>query len=288
VTTSTSGAAASTADRYTLDYRVRNHDLADPWRRVEVLATPEEIGRFARDGFLVRERLLGEEHAERLRLALDEVASAELSAGAMVNRSSRFGGLFLRHLMDKHEAFLDMLRFPPLLSVARAVLGPQVTLRGFSARISYPDEPNQETHWHFHQRLVPDPLPPFFVRPQTIEALLYLDGASDANGPLCVLPGSHQRIEEDLAAERYDDLPGQVTLRLPPGSCVFLHGSTWHRAMPNTPAGSVRRLLIVGYGPTWLKPSVYGHKPEHGLTARLLAGNPDQESKELLGVAGWM
>ncbi len=286
--TSTSGAIATTAGRHTLAYRVRNHDLADPWRHVEVVATPEEIGKFARDGFLVRERLLNGEHTEQLRRALDEVAAVELGIGAKVNRSSRFGGLFLRHLMDKHQAFLDMLRFPPLLSVARAVLGPQVALRGFSARISYPDEPHQETHWHFHQRLVPDPLPPFFTRPQTIEALLYLDGATDANGPLCVMPGSHQRIEEDLAAERYDDLPGQVTLRLPPGSCVFLHGSAWHRAMPNTPAGTVRRLLIIGYGPTWLKPSIYGQKPEHELTERLLADNPDQETKELLGVAGWM
>ena len=281
-------ATATSPGRHTLDYRIRNHDLADPWRRVEVAATPEEIARFARDGFLVRERLLNDEHTAHLRQALDEVAGAELGGGATINRSSRFGGLFLRHLMDKHEAFLGMLKFPPLLSVARAVLGPQVALRGYSARISYPDEPNQETHWHFHQRLIPDPLPPFFTRPQTIEALLYLDGATDANGPLCVMPGSHQRIEEDLAAERYDDLPGQVTLRLPPGSAVFLHGSTWHRAMPNTPAGEVRRLLIVGYGPTWLKSSIYGQKPAHGLTERLLTDDPNQETKELLGVAGWM
>ena len=30
--------------------------------------------------------------------------------------------VFLRHLMDKHPAFLDMLDFAPTLSIARAVL----------------------------------------------------------------------------------------------------------------------------------------------------------------------
>src|SRR5205823_11954083 len=117
------------------------------------------------------------------------------------------------------------LKFPPTLSVARAVLGPQVQVRGLSARISYPDEPNQETHWHFHQRLIPDPVPPFFVRPQSLDALIYLDDADDANGPLCVVPGSHLRIHEDLSAEGYDEKPGQVTLRVPAGSRVLAHGS---------------------------------------------------------------
>src|SRR5439155_11741890 len=151
---------------YTIPYRIRNHDLKDPSRPVEVQASPDEIKRLARDGYLVRERLLTEEHTARLRAAVDEVIARESGTTVRISTSSRFGGLFLRHLMDKHPAFLEMLKFPPILSVVRAALGPQVQLRGFSARISYPNEPNQETHWHFHQRVVPDPLPPFYSRPQ--------------------------------------------------------------------------------------------------------------------------
>ena len=285
--TRTMGTETPATARHTIDYRIRNHDLKDPSRPVEVLASPEEIRQLAEQGFLAREGMLAPDHVARLRAALDEVAERELAGPARVSRSQRFGGLFLRHLMDKHQAFLDMLKFPPVLSVIRAVLGPQVALRGFSARISYPDEPNQETHWHFHQRVVPDPLPPFYSRPQSIEALLYLDDANDASGPLSAVPGSHQWIERDLPAEQYGDLPGQVTLRPRAGTCVFVHGSLWHRAHANTPQGHVRRLLIVGYGPAWMKPSIYGEKPQDGLTARLLA-DADAETKELLGVAGWM
>ena len=276
------------ASGHTLTFRLRNHDLADPVRRVDVLATPEEIQNFVRDGYMVRERMIQGEHLQQLGDALDEVAAREQEAVG-ISTSRRFGGLFLRHLMDKHEAFLSLLKFPPTLSIARAVFGPQVQMRGLSARISYPGEPNQETHWHFHQRLIPDPLPPFFSRPQTIDCLIYLDDADDKNGPLCVVPGSHQWIETDLPGNDFSDKPGQVTLRLPAGSCVFSHGALWHRAMPTRPDGTVRRLLLLGYGPTWMKPSIYGVKPENGLTARLLADpDCDEETRELLGVAGYM
>lgn len=275
---------------YTFTYRLRNHDLQDPVRRVEVQATPEEIDSFAEQGYLVRERLFEGEQLERLRAALDEVVAAENGRhgpGEGMSSSRRFGGVFLRHLMDKHPTFLELLRFPPTLSVARALLGPQVQVRGLSARISYPEHPSQETHWHFHQRLIPDPLPAFFSRPQTIDALIYLDDADDANGPLCVVPGSHQRTGEDLPADEYGELPGQVVLRPPAGSCVMCHGALWHRALPNRPDGTIRRLLLLGYGPTWMKASIYGERPRDGLTARLLE-HADEETRELLGVAGYM
>lgn len=37
-----------------------------------------------------------------------------------------------------------------------------------------------------------------------------------------------------------------------------------------------------------MKPSIYSVKPESGITAKLLADNPDAETNELLGVTGWM
>lgn len=278
------------ASRHTLHYRLRNHELADPRRLVEVHASPEEIEQFARHGYLVRERLFQGEQLDQLRTALDEVAEAESELHGMgegISTSRRFGGLFLRHLMDKHSAFLQLLTYQPLLSIARAMLGPQVQVRGLSARITYPDQPQQETHWHFHQRLIPDPIPPFFSRPHTIDALIYLDDADDRNGSLLVVPGSHERTDEDLLADEYCNLPGQVTLRLPAGSVAMCHGALWHRAMPNTAEGTIRRLLLLGYGPSWMKPSIYGTRPENGFTAQLLT-TADEETRELLGMTGYM
>jgi hypothetical protein len=256
-------------------------------RPVEVLATPEEIRTLVRDGYLVRERLVPMEQVERLRAALDETVARDerLEKGG----SRAFGGLFIRHLADKHPLFLEMIDFPPALSVARALFGPSVQLRGFTGRVCCPDVPYQETEWHFHLRLVPDPLPPMFSRPQALDALLYLDDADDRNGPLCVVPGSHHWTDRDLGAKEFEEKPEQVILRLPAGSCVLAHGSLWHRALPTQPGSTIRRLLLFGYSPAHMKPSIYGKKPPDGLTARLLQ-NPDldEETRELLGVAGYM
>jgi hypothetical protein len=188
--------------------------------------------------------------------------------------------------LDKHPAFLEFLQFAPVLSVARAMFGPQVFMRGFTGRVCYPDDPNQEVEWHFHQNLIPDPLPRWFSRPQTMDALLYLDDLTDLNGPLCVLPGSHKRIDTDLGTGRFEDLPGQVVLHVPAGSVVMFHGSLWHRALPTQPGGTERRLLIMGIGPAWMKGSIYGKKPEDGLTQARLQ-DADAETRELLGVAGF-
>ncbi|HEX8235852.1 MAG TPA: phytanoyl-CoA dioxygenase family protein [Abditibacteriaceae bacterium] len=271
--------------RHTISYRVRDSHKGFPSRDVEVLATPQEIEALTCDGYLVRESLLSMSEVERLRAALDETVSRDARLETSGGRS--FGGVFIRHLMDKHEAFLDFLKFEPTLSIARAVLGPYVQVRGFTGRVCFPDAPNQETEWHFHQRLICDPLPPFFMRPQALDVLLYMDDITDLNGPLSVVPGSHQWTEQDLPRDQFDDLPGQMTLRLRAGSLVICHGSLWHRALPTRPGGTIRRLLLLGYGPGWLKPSVYGEKPQNGLTTQLLQG-ADEETRELLGHAGFM
>jgi len=271
--------------RHTIHYRTRDAHRGFPTRDVEVLATPLEIETLAGAGYLVRERLIPTEEIARLRAALDETVERD-------NRVERgggkaFGGIFLRHLMDKHPAFLDFLKFPPTLSVARALFGPAVQLRGFTARICFPEQPDQQTEWHFHQRVIPDPLPPLLAMPHTLDVLLYLDDADGLNGPLQVIPGSHHWLERDLGQNDFDAKPGAITLSLPAGSCVMTHGSLWHRALPTQPGCTIRRLLLFGYGPAWLKSSIYGDKSENGLTEQVL-GDADEETRELLGLAGYM
>lgn len=129
------------------------------------------------------------DEVERLRAALGETVAQDKALETGGGKS--FGGVFIRHLMDKHPTFLDFLKFPPTLSVACALLGPAVSVRGFTDRVCYPDDPHQETEWHFHQLVVPDPLPVWYSPPNTLDVLLYLDDTNELNGPLCVVPGPH-------------------------------------------------------------------------------------------------
>lgn len=259
----------------------------DKERSFTVLATPQEVEQLAEQGYLLREALFRGEALARLRNALDEVEAAEVEEGsAAISRSGQFGGWFPRYLMDKHPAFLELIDCEPLLSVARAVLGPFVRIRQLGGRVSYPGEPNQETHWHLHRRTIPKPLPAFFSFPHTIDCLIYLDELNEANGTLAIVPGSHRRIHDPLPADCYDDLPGQKVVRGPAGTCIIMHSNLWHRALPTRPDGEKRRLLILCYGPTWMRYSPFGVKPEDSLVDAYL-DEADSETKELLGIGGY-
>ena len=273
-------------DRHTIAYQVLNrHEAVHHPPEFEVHASPEELSQFAASGYLVREKLLQGEALGRLREALDKLEADEWERHRRNPPKERSWGIILRHLMDKDPVFLQLLKFAPVLSVARAMMGPLVRLRGLSARISFPGAERQETNWHQHLRVVSKPLPPWFSQPHAIDALIYLDDLDDDTGPVCVVPGSHAWLDRYPDYQVFDSIEGEKVLRLAAGSAVMIHGNLWHRAMPTL--ARKRRMLILSYTPTWLRRSPHGGpSPEKGLTRELLA-NCDEETRELLGVGGY-
>ena len=65
-----------------------------------------------------------------------------------------------------------------------------------------------------------------------------------------------------------------------------MHSNLWHRALPTRPDGEKRRLLLLCYGPTWMRYPPFGVKPENGLVDALL-DEATPETKELLGIGGY-
>jgi ectoine hydroxylase-related dioxygenase (phytanoyl-CoA dioxygenase family) len=251
---------------------------------VEVHASSDEVQRLEEEGFVVRERLLPPALLYELSEAADSIEAQELQTREVGQGS--FGGLFTRNIVDRHPAFLKLLDYEPLLSVARLTLGPQVQLHGSVLRVSYPDLPGQGVEWHFHQRVVPDPLPSFFFRPVVLDNLIYLDDLTLEAGPLAVLPRTHLK-DEDLPSGDNEDKPEQVVVTCPAGSVVTSHSGLWHKAFPTQANGGKRRLIIWGYSPVWMKQI---DKPSagagYGLTDRLIA-NANEQTRELLGLSGY-
>ncbi|MCY4059877.1 MAG: hypothetical protein OXG44_17970, partial [Gammaproteobacteria bacterium] len=128
-----------------ISYHVlKDHMGGEPLRRdVAVCATPDELESLGRDGFLIREAEIGGDWLESLRRALDRLTEKERPAHRPPPDTrpdeppARSWGMILRHLLDKDAAFHDLLGWPPALSVARAMMGPLVRLRGLSARVSF-------------------------------------------------------------------------------------------------------------------------------------------------------
>lgn len=273
-------------DRHKISYKVLNrHEALHYPPEIEVHATAEELRDFAASGYLIRERLFQGEALMRLRQALDKIEAAEWDRHRKNPPKERSWGIILRHLMDKDPVFLELLKFAPVLSICRAMMGPLLRLRGLSARISFPGAEVQETNWHQHLRVVSQPLPPWFSQPHAIDALIYLDELDDDTGPICVVPGSHAWLDRHPDHQVFESIAGEEVLRVPAGSAVMIHANLWHRAMPTL--AKKRRMLILSYTPTWLRKSPHGGpSPTDGLTKELLE-NCDEETKELLGIGGY-
>ena len=276
-------------ERHTLAYKVLNDHNPDAeagghWE-IEVHASPEELQTFSKTGYLVREGLFQGQALQKLRDALDRLEEREWKKRDSAMAGKRGWGFIPRHLMDKDEVFLELLKFQPTLSIARAMMGPLVRLRGLSARITYPgDDREHQTPWHQHLRVVSNPLPPWFSRPHCIDCLIYLDDLNEDTGAVAVVPGSHDWLDK-ATPNSYKSVEGEVELRVKAGGGVLIHGNLWHRGLPTLKAK--RRMLILSYTPTWLRKSPHGGvQPEDGLTHAFLE-EADLEEKMLLGVGGY-
>ena len=276
-------------ERHKLQYEVLNQhnpngETGQLWE-IEAYASAEELQTFAERGYLIREGLFQGEALQALRDALKRLEEREWEKRDSAIAGKKGWGFIPRHLMDKDDVFLDLLKFQPTLSIARAMMGPLVRLRGLSARITYPGEDRQhQTPWHQHLRVVSNPLPPWFSRPHCIDCLIYLDDLNENTGAVAVVPGSHNWLDK-ATPNTYESVEGEVELRVKAGGAVLIHGNLWHRGLPTLNAK--RRMLILSYTPTWLRKSPHGGpQPEDGLTHAFLE-EADLEERMLLGVGGY-
>ena len=250
-------------------YRILDSKSGIPKREFTVHTSSSEIQHLVEKGFLVRPRLLSENLIRRLRSALSEVLVSEMDK-RRDSADACFGSPYLRHLLDKHQAFISLFKLKHTVSIARAVLGPQVKFDEITARVTDLSAHSPATPWHIHLRVVPDPLPPFFAYPHAIECLLYLDDVDEGSGPLCVLPGSHRLVGKIYPLGDVSDKPGQEILPLKAGDCVVMHPNLWHRALPSILKPGLRRLIIFSYFPSWVSGEERGPaKPGADLLAEL-------------------
>ncbi len=272
--------------KHILEFVIHDPHRGNPQRSVRVDATAAELDRLGVEGFLARPALFRDEHLDRLREALDRVECQERPISG-TNGGGSFGGFFARYLEEKDPVFLRQALDEAFTGVARAMLGPAIRLTQVTARVTHPGEPGQETCWHTHRRMIPEPTPRWFSTPHTLDVLVYLDPTSVANGPLAVVPGTQDRHRDQPEPDDRSDIAGQVVLELPAGSAVFMHSNLWHRGMPTLPEGSKRRLLLFSYAPIWFRDSPNGTRPGDGYAERLRAdANVEIGTRELLGVEG--
>jgi ectoine hydroxylase-related dioxygenase (phytanoyl-CoA dioxygenase family) len=265
----------------TVEYDLINYQEKEPHRKIEVQATPEQLQSFAENGYLVLERVLTPEHLEELRNGLMEVVERENPPSKKQSYGREYGGIYARGLLDKHKAFHSLINFPPVTTVAQAMLGPRIQIRSFSGRVTYPDAP-AETKWHIDNRSWIEPMPPFYIYPSSINCIYYLDDLTPETGGLGVVPGTHKRSTPP--PDDFRDIPEEVVLYVPAGSVVMKNTGIWHRGRINKPGGGIRRNLLVGHSPIWMKHANFdGFSNVGGELTRPLIENGDPFMRDLLG-----
>jgi hypothetical protein len=270
---------------HAVEFRVMDPRVSDPTYRIDVHATRAEIDALVQDGYLIGYEWFTNEQIARFRSALDRIYREEPFEPD--DRVDRYGGWrYLRFLLDKDPAFLDLLQVTPAMTIAQAVLGPQVRLDHVDGKYGPGDLGDQFVPWHIHHRVIPDPIPPFFSYPHAIHCLLYLDDLDEQNGCLCVIPGSHKLPHLSYVQDEHGDRPDQRALPVRAGGCVLIHANLWHRVLPSSSRGRQRRLIIFGYLPAWMKAGEEGTPPRERVTDRLRSTG-DPLTRQLLGEFYW-
>ena len=224
--------------------------------------TAEQRASFDRNGFLVYGPLLTPEELETLRTWIDALAAGSTpearQVGRRLERAAQAGGLQDVDERDKvwqltgvtrHvPALFEHARSPKLLDLVEGLLGtPDIKL--FSDQVLMkPAFHGSPVSWHQDSGYWTAVAPPALVSCWTA-----LDDATEANGCVMMVPGSHtlgvvehQRGDDSFLHVPALDLSTAVPVVLPAGGVSFHHSCTVHGSGPNTTPHR-RRGLVTSY-----------------------------------------
>lgn len=163
-------------------------------------------------------------------------------------------------IVNHNDLLLDLLEFPPTLSMASRFLGPDIQMLDNALHIKPAGTPSH-TKWHrdtpnaFYpmdqwdeadrvawQKTAGD-RQPFFK----LKVFFFIDDIGRDNAPFCVVPGTH--LAEVDTVPQYDDLeqmPDCLPMVGPAGAALVWNACLWHTALHNT-GSRPRRMLLFNY-----------------------------------------
>jgi ectoine hydroxylase-related dioxygenase (phytanoyl-CoA dioxygenase family) len=215
------------------------------------------------NGYLVVPNALTDTELAGIRSAADR-AEAEWRADESLPGWRRPNIDQVQSIIEYGDELLELAAHPAIFPVVRDLLGADVTLLFSDYFITPPRVPSQ-VHWHRDARI----LGPYQPRSRMFaKAFVLLSDVSPEGGGTAVVPGTH-KFEEDWEFPVVDDptdMPGHVKMAFPAGTIWFMHGRTYHAALPNL-GDQPRRVLIYSYGHLWMKPW-QGYEPSPRVQAK--------------------
>lgn len=192
------------------------------------MLTANEKAQLDNDGYLLLPHFCAEDLCHALRTRIGQIFEQEgQRAGAEFKQEQ--GSRRLANLVDKGEVFLQVIANPELLTYVRHVLGSEIKLSSLNARSAEPG-----TGWaqplHADMAAITDEKG-FWV----CNTLWMLDDFTPDNGPLRVVPGSHQwgTLPQEHVADPRAAHPDEVVITGKIGDVLILNAHVWHGGMEN-------------------------------------------------------
>ncbi|MBZ6093486.1 phytanoyl-CoA dioxygenase family protein [Streptomyces olivaceus] len=226
--------------------------------------TSGQLNAYQERGFVVLRALFDADEVESLRTAFARDARAPGPHRVRENGTDELRAVYASH--QRQPEFASLIRSPRLLGPARQLVSPDVYMYQFKIN-SKPAFSGGGWAWHqdFIAWRAADDLP----KPRLLNVALFLDDATEHNGPVIFLPGSHRRgatgvrcrgdaalsgehVDPDeiaLGREEMRELVvrhGMESAKGPAGSVVFFHPEIVHGSATNM-SPLPRRLLIATY-----------------------------------------
>jgi len=188
-------------------------------------------------------------------------------------------------LIERQSIFADLMVHAPTFRVARAIIGADIDLA--HAGVLYHKPPHTAAHIGWHNDFQKMPNLPYPRQVFWIRCVFFIGDVTEDCGPFTLIPGTHL-ADGPCPSEQYNrdgqplDVPGQIRIAAPAGSCLINNTEIWHTNTPNR-SDQARRLIMLPYKHAWLKPMLDGHDP----SPDFVAVQTDPLRRQLCGGVNW-
>jgi ectoine hydroxylase-related dioxygenase (phytanoyl-CoA dioxygenase family) len=198
-------------------------------------------------GFVLLPNLVPASEASEARSRALEIAASP-SAATFGRRNERTGQHHVGGLFAHGEIFERMVQHPAIIEIAEAMLGDDMTLGAYSARILYPGAVEMGVHVDYPYWAMRGP---FTVRPPLmVQVIWMLQDFTERNGATLVAPRSQLRCarpnREDFAREA-------IKITGAASDAIVSHGLLWHDTSQNH-TDEPRVALLINYGLKVIRP----------------------------------
>jgi ectoine hydroxylase-related dioxygenase (phytanoyl-CoA dioxygenase family) len=198
-------------------------------------------------GFLLMPSSIAASDAADARSRVLEIAASP-AVSSFGKRNERTGQHHVRGLLALGDIFERIVQHPALIEIAEAMLGDDMTLGAYSARIVYPGAIEMGVHVDYPYWAMRGP---FTLRPPLmVQVICMLQDFTEHNGATLVAPRSQLRCarpnREQFAREA-------IKITGDAGDVIISHGLLWHDTSPNHTA-EPRVALLINYGLKVIRP----------------------------------